>query len=128
MILFFTIIISIYNNLNTPYYHIIDENDYDNFLLIKENSPRNVTVLSDPWKARALAPIAEKVVFAVIPFGPDEKQTIMAINAMKFLNENCSNIRFLQENNISIVYTNDVCKNPYLQEFSDNIYFYVNED
>jgi hypothetical protein len=113
---------AIERNVNTTYYHIIDDNDYNNFMWIKENTPKNSTILSDPWKSRALAPIAERSIYAVIPFGPDIKQMTLVHNAHNFLDKNCTNTTFLIENNIKIVYSTCKCHNPNLITLRENIY------
>jgi hypothetical protein len=110
-------------NVNTSYYHLIDDSDYDNFLWIKNNSSKNATILSDPWKARALAPIAERRVYAVIPFGPVEKEMVLVNNAYNFFAENCTNTTFLLENNIMVVYTSVNCQNQDLVQMRENVYF-----
>ena len=115
--------IAIERNVNTSYYHLIDNKDYESFLWIEENSPPNATILSDPWKARALAPVAERRVYAVMPFGPVEEQMELVINANNFFAENCTNTTFLIENNIAVVYTTGNCQNQDLIQVKENIYF-----
>jgi len=123
LILISTTVISVHENINANYYKIINDDDYENFLWIKQNSPNNATILSDPWKARALATIAERRVYAAMPFGPDEEQMKVVNLALNFLQQNCTNTSFLIDNNISIVYTN-ICQNPNLIELKENIYFF----
>jgi hypothetical protein len=113
---------AVYRNVNVSYYHVIDSDDYENFLWLKENSLENATVLLDPWKARALPPVAERRVYAVVPFGPVEKQMRLVNNATVFLAENCINTSFLMENNIQVVYNRIGCENPDLIEIKDGIY------
>ena len=122
ILLLTTTYIAIDNNTKTNYYHIIDTKDYNSFLWIKENTSKDAIILSDPWKARALAPIAERRVYAVMPFGPDEKQLKLVENANKFLADNCSNTTFLLKNNITIIYTRTNCQNQDLFELKENIY------
>ena len=116
--------ISIERNVNTSYYHIIDGKDYESFLWIGENSPPNATILSDPWNARALAPIAERRVYTVMPFGPVQEQMKFVNNAYNFFDENCANTTFLIENNITVVYATGNCQNQNLVEIKENIYFF----
>jgi len=122
-----TIAISIPRNLETEYYHIIDDNDYDSFLWIKENTASDIVVLSDPWKARALAPVAERRVYAVMPFGPNVEQMNLVFNANAFLNTNCTNTSFLIDNHIDIVYTTQPCNNANLTEVYLNTYLFKQE-
>jgi len=93
-------------------------------LWIKENSPPNATILSDPWKARALVPVAERRVYAVMPFGPNEKQMELASSAKNFLEENCTDTTFIVTNNITVVYTTGSCQNQNLIEVKENIYIF----
>jgi hypothetical protein len=121
-------IISINNNLNSSYYKIIDDVDYDNFIWIKENTEEDAWVVCDPWLARALAPVAERVVYAVMPFGPNEKYLNLVNNANVFLNNGCSNTSFLINNNISVIYTRGyIVSNPYLFKVKEDIYFLKDE-
>ena len=115
--------IAIERNTNTSYYHLIENKDYENFLWIEENSPPNATILSDPWKARALAPVAMRRVYAVMPFGPVEEQMKLVNNANDFFAENCTNTTFLIDNNITVVYTTGNCQNQDLIQVRNNIYF-----
>ena len=115
--------IAIERNVDTSYYYLIDNKDYESFLWIKENSPPNATILSDPWKARALAPVAERRVYAVMPFGPVEEQMKLVNNANNFFAENCTNTTFLIDNNITVVYATGNCQNQDLIQVKDNIYF-----
>jgi hypothetical protein len=118
-----TIYFSVERNIKTPYYHLISDKDYENFLWIKGNSKEDEIVLLDPWKARAFPAIAERRVYAVMPFGPDEKYLKLVDNANKFFAQKCLNTTFLIENNISIVYSPVKCENENLREVKENIYF-----
>jgi hypothetical protein len=112
----------------SAYYEIIDETDYENFLWIKNFSSKEDIVLCDPWKARAFAPIAERTVYAVVPFGPTEKYINLTQNANEFLENNCRNTTFLLDNNISIIYTRGYqCHNPDLKQVKDDIYVINNK-
>jgi len=116
-------VIAIQSNMNYTYYQIIDETDNENAEWIQENTKMNAVMLCDPWKARALAPIAERTVYSVTPFGPIEKELDRVDNATAFLNNGCRNTSFLIEHNISIVYARGYnCYNPYLEELTKDIY------
>ncbi|MEM5829573.1 MAG: glycosyltransferase family 39 protein [Candidatus Aenigmatarchaeota archaeon] len=119
-----TSFLAIERNLKTPYYYLIDDEDYENFLWIKENTREDTIVLLDPWKARAFATIAERRVYSVMPFGPDEKYLELVDNAYKFFKQNCTNTSFLVENNISLVYSPVKCQNENLVNLKGNIYFF----
>jgi 4-amino-4-deoxy-L-arabinose transferase-like glycosyltransferase len=119
-------LLGINRNMETNYYRIIDDYDYENFIWIKENTESDSIVISDPIIARALVPVAERRVYAVMPFGPTEEQMDLVMEANRFLNENCSNTSFLIENNINIIYTKNSCENANLIELREDIYIFKN--
>ena len=121
-LLIITTYIAIDRDIHENYYHLIDDQDYKSFLWIKENTSQDAVILLDPWKARALPTIAERRVYAVMPFGPNEEQLRLVEKANKFFADNCSNTTFLLENNITVVYTKNKCQNPNLVEIKENIY------
>jgi len=126
-LLLITSVFAVKNNVETEYYHLIDDDDYGSFIWIKENTENNIIVLTDPWKARALAPIAERTVYAVMPFGPVEEQMKLVYNANEFLVQNCSNTSFLIKNDIDIVYTKGYCNNTLLIEVYKNTYRFIKQ-
>ena len=125
-----TLYIAIPARQNTPYYHMIDSEDYQAFVWIRDNvnSSYERAVL-DPWKGTAFTAISGKYVYSWIgerPLASDEK-------AYKFLREGASDTAFLRENGISIVYTRVYdgpqggnaeysSDNPDLVEVAKNIY------
>jgi hypothetical protein len=121
MALISTTCFSVARNLKTPYYHVIDEKDYQKFLWIKDNTDKDAIVLLDPWKARAFTTIAERQVYAVLPFGPNDQLMQIVNNANEFLQQNCTDTTFLIENNISVVYSSE-CQNDNLTKVNDNIF------
>jgi hypothetical protein len=105
--------------LSIPYYHMIDEEDYQAFLWIRENiSGEYHKAVLDPWKATVFTAVTLKQVYTRIHMGPTEAD--MSVYA--FLNEGCTDTSFLQENGISIVYTTGECRNPDLFEVRKNVY------
>lgn len=122
MLLLSSIYFCVVRNVTTPLYKLIDERDYKNFLWIKQNTPKNITAILNPMKARAFCTIAERKVYAVMPFGPSEKELKKVSLAINFLKNHCRNTTFLIENNISLVY-HPLCKNENLVKIKDNIYF-----
>lgn len=102
-----------------PYYHMIDSEDYQSFVWIKENVGNDYeTAILDPWKGTAFTAITGKKVYTKISVNPlpkDEK-------AYKFLSDGCSDTDFLRQNGISIVYTQSPVHNPYLVEVTKNVY------
>ena len=124
VLLIVTMALAIPKNIETNYYQIIDDEDYESFIWIKENTNEDIIVLSDPWIARALAPIAERRVYSVMPFGPNEEPLRLVYKTNIFFNQNCTNTSFLIDNNIDYVYTKNKCDNDYLVEVYNNIYQY----
>jgi hypothetical protein len=116
-------VLSLQQHLSTPYYHIIDDNDYQNFVWIKDNTSPDAKALLDPWKARAFPAIVERRVFTVTPLGPNQEVLKINQKAYDFFNGNCTNTTFLIENNISIVYSPIKCQNNNLTEVKEDIYF-----
>ncbi len=114
-----TLVMSIPQRLDTPYYRMIDDLDYNAFVWIKENvdDSHNKAIL-DPWKATAFAAIAEKHVYTRIHTAPTDTDK----EAYRFLQDGCTDTTFLRENGISIVYARRECQNPDLVEVNPNIY------
>lgn len=119
------LILSLSSHANEPYYHIISENEYDDFVWIHDNLNSSYEkAILDPWKAVAFTPVTGKKVYYRIPQGPGEdmESKINSINA--FFAGNCSDSEFLETNGISIIYTRGYCSNPDFVEIRDNIYIY----
>lgn len=102
-----------------PYYRMIDKEDYQAFIWIRDNVDDSYEkAILDPWKATAFSATAEKYVYTRIhayPRDSDEK-------AYQFLRKDCTDTNFLRENGISIIYTRGSCNNPDLEEVRRNIY------
>ncbi|MDE1767106.1 MAG: glycosyltransferase family 39 protein [Thaumarchaeota archaeon] len=110
-----TIYLSIHEDVTTPYYHLITQQDYLNFLWIRANYPSSSIAIMNPYTARAFTPITGMRVYAVEPFGPSAAYTPLLSNESAFFAQNCSDTSFLRANNISIVYTdNATCVNSNL--------------
>jgi hypothetical protein len=114
--------VAVHRNIDTSYYNIIGEEEYDDFLWIKSNTPRDAIIIADPWKARALAPVAERRVYTVLPFGPETEQMIKVNQAINFFANNCTNTTFLIKNKITHVYTVGYCQNQDLILIRENFY------
>ena len=103
----------------TPYYHMIDEEDYRAFVWIAENVDKDYAkAILDPWKATAFSAIAGKNIYTRIHAYPEPRDE----EAREFLDEGCSDTAFLRGNGISIIYTRGECQNPDLTEVRENIY------
>jgi hypothetical protein len=97
-----TLAVAIPDRQAIPYYHMIDEKDYQAFSWIKENvgGDYNMAIL-DPWKGSSFTAISGKNVYTWIgeQAGPTD------IAAYAFLRNNSTDTSFLRENGISIIYT-----------------------
>ena len=104
---------------NIPYYHMIDKQDYEAFVWIKDNiSEGYEKAVLDPWKGAAFAAITERYVFSKIKESPKASDK----KAYAFLEGGCNDTSFLKENGISIVYTRQECQNPDLTQVRENVY------
>jgi hypothetical protein len=114
-----TLAIAIPVRQNTPYYHMIDQTDYESFVWIKDNlgSVYDKAVL-DPWEGIAFVAVTGKKVFSYIGEAPGA----FDIQAYQFLNDGCIDTDFLRRNSITIVYTRGECHNPDLRQVREYIY------
>ncbi len=83
-------------------YHLINDNQYNDFVWIKDNASGRAVL--DPWLAIAFTPLAGKEVYSRVPQGPDEEYLNRNIEVSAFFKSGCSDVDFLHRNNISIVY------------------------
>jgi hypothetical protein len=113
------LVIAIPDRLKTPYYHVIDEQDYADFAWIEENiGAEYQKAVLDPWKATPFTALTGKAVYSrlhAFPQPTDEE-------ARKFLNDGSVDTDFLKKNGISIVYTRGEVKNPDLTKVRENVY------
>ena len=114
-----TLAITIPDRQDTPYYHLIDREDYQAFVWVSENVGEDYDkAILDPWKATAFIAITEKDIYTRIHTHPTAKDN----KAYAFLNSGCKDTNFMRENGISIVYSRKACNNPDLVEVRENIY------
>ena len=115
----FTLAIALPARQDTPYYHMIDEADYEAFVWIRDNVGEDYSkAILDPWKATAFTAITGKHVYTRIHFSPQVRDE----EAYTFLRNGCVDTGFLNGNDISIVYTREPCSNPNLVQVRENIY------
>ena len=114
-----TLYIAIPDRQNTPYYHMIDEEDYQIFVWIRDNVDNSYRkAILDPWKGTAFTGISGRNVYTWIgdrPRPSDEK-------AYEFLDNGSEDTAFLKDNGISIVYTRESVNNPDLVEVRKYVY------
>ena len=114
-----TLAITIPDRQDTPYYHLIDREDYQAFVWVSENVGEEYKkAILDPWKATAFTAITEKGIYTRIHTHPTAKDN----KAYTFLKSGCKDTNFMRENGISIVYNRGECNNPDLVEVRENIY------
>ena len=109
---------------DTPYYHMIDEEDYEAFVWIKDNVGKGYDkAILDPWKATAFAAITGKEIYTRIHDYPTAKDE----GAYTFLEDGCTSTNFLRKTGVSIVYSRVGCDNPDLVEVRKNVYLLKKE-
>ncbi len=79
-------------------------------------------ILADPWKARPIPTITGMRVFTVMPFGPVPELLEINQQATDFFKNNCTDTRFLRENNITLIYSPVECNNTDLEKVRNNTY------
>ena len=122
--------IAIPDRLDTPYYHMIDREDYQAFVWVRDNINEDYKkAMLDPWKATAFTAITDKNIYSRIHAYPTAKDS----EAYAFLKNGSSDTTFLRNNAISIIYTRVYeagqgrnieysSNNPDLVEVAKNIY------
>ena len=123
-----TLYVAIPARQNTPYYLMIDEEDYQAFVWIRDNVNGDYAkAILDPWKATAFIALTGKDIYTRIHMAPTDIDN----EAYAFLRNGSDNTTFLRENGISIVYTRVFdgaqnieysSDNPDLVEVAKNIY------
>ena len=111
--------IAIPNRLNTPYYHMIDHEDYQAFVWVRDNIGEDYRLaILDPWEATAFTAITQKNVYHRLWSHREPIDDMID----QFLASGCRDTTFLRYNGISIVYSQKNCDNPDLVEVRKNIY------
>ena len=119
IVIIIILVISVPTRQNTLYYHMIDTEDYEAFVWIKENvGTEYQRAILDPWKATAFTALTGKYVYARTHMGPTAKTS----GADEFLADGCTDTDFLRQNNVNIVYTRQECANPDLEEVNEGVY------
>lgn len=94
--------VAIPQRLATPYYRMIDEQDYQAFIWIKNNVSQDYhKAILDPWKATAFTAITGKHIYTRIHTAPLDEDN----RAYDFLKGGSTDTSFLERNGISVVYT-----------------------
>ncbi|MFN3528012.1 MAG: hypothetical protein ACK4YO_02805 [Candidatus Altarchaeaceae archaeon] len=104
-----------------PFYHIMNEKNYHDFLLIKKISDKEDIILADPWISKATVITAERKTFSYL-LGASGIGEYYCNEAEKFLQNKCKDTKFLIENNIKFVYCCNCCENENLERINECIY------
>jgi hypothetical protein len=119
IIIVVTLLIGIPVRQQLPYYHMIDTEDYEAFIWIKENVGNDFErAILDPWKGTAFTAITGKYVYTRISDAAKPSDT----EAYLYLQGGCEDSTLLREEGISIVYTTSEVRNPDLVEVRENVY------
>jgi hypothetical protein len=117
--------LSLYGHATTPYYHIVNDQEYQDFVWIHDNvNSTYERAILDPWKAVVFGPVAGKLVYYQIGQGPDSSMDDITRIINNFFQEGCSNTTFLIDNGITIVYTSGIVNNPSLVKVHPRIYLF----
>ncbi|MFC1921360.1 hypothetical protein ACFLYQ_06535 [Chloroflexota bacterium] len=131
-----TLVLVIPARLDTSYYYMIDEEDYQAFAWIQDNlGDEYGKAVLDPWKATAFSAITGKTMYSRIHAYPMEKDK----EAYSFIRGSSTDTDFLKENGISVVYTRVYdgptdgnieydSNNPDLVKVAENIYLLKEND
>ncbi len=115
-----TLLLSFQAHASTPYYRIIDDREYQDFIWIRDNLEGKAVL--DPWKAIAFTAVAEKPVYSRIFPGPSKMHDQRNGEVYAFFAGGCADTEFLRKNGISIVYAYEPCSNRELKELRERIY------
>lgn len=103
----------------TSYYHLIDRQDYQAFVWIRDNLSEDYQkAILNPWQATAFTAITQRNVYTRIHEYPKDRD----LQAYDFLRGGCIDTSFLRKNEISIVYSRSDCHNPDLMQIRDKVY------
>jgi hypothetical protein len=128
IVLGITLYIAIPDRLDEGYYHMIDEEDYEAFVWIRDHvGSNNTKAILDPWKATSFTAITEKYVYTRTHVSRTDKDN----EAYDFIRNGSADTSLLEKNDITIVYTRVydginnaefIPDNPDLVEVRKNVY------
>ena len=103
------------------YYHMIDDQDYEAFVWIRDNLDDGYKkAIVDPVKGSPFTAITSKNVFTWLGAMPIPSD----VTAYGFLGSGSTDTKFLKDNNISIVYSRQNVNNPDLKEVRPYVYVF----
>lgn len=113
------LVIAIPARLAIPYYHMINESDYQTFVWVRDNlDSRYAKAVLDPWQGIPFVAVTGKITNFYIQAGPSEYTGL----ASEFLANGCVDDKFLSRYDISIVITHGPMDNPDLVEVAPSVY------
>ena len=113
--------ITIPERQDEPFYHMIEDDDYQAFVWIRDNlGDEYKKAVVDPWQGAAFAAVTGKQFHSWVHAVPSPGTA----EARKFLQDKCKDTQFLIDNRINIVYTKFGCGNSDLTKVNDNIYIF----
>lgn len=123
-----TLSIAIPDRLGEKYYYMIDDEDYEAFVWIKDNiGAEHRKAILDPWKATPFTALTEKYVYTRTHMAPTPRDN----RVYDFIKNGSADTSFLIENGISVIYTrlgsgslaaDFASNNPDLVKVRENIY------
>ena len=114
-----TVLIAIPTRLNAVFYHMIDDQDYQAFVWVRDHVMANYsTALVDPWKATAFSAVTGKRVVHRIWIHQEPADDLI----YRFLENGCRSSEFLTANRVSFVYDLALCANPDLAMVRPDVY------
>jgi hypothetical protein len=127
LVCIFLFVTAVPAHVSIPYYQMINEEEYETFIWLRDN----IEVFRDeyhPYDRAAVNPFMASPFSAITglhivtssmqPIISYDKHTEMK----KFLNQDCTNINYLEQNQISVIYGQ--CNNPNFTGIYENVYLY----
>ncbi len=117
--------LSLRSHFTEPYYHVIDDATYQDFLWVREYVPQQYQIgVLNTGVAWAFASVTGKFAYTA-EVAPNFHAK--GRSAMEFLHNGASDTTWLQEREIGIVYTPGVVANNQLIKVNNNVYLLVEE-
>lgn len=127
LVCIFLFVTAVPAHFSIPYYQMINEEEYETLIWLRDNidgfrdeyHPYDRAAVN-PFMASPFSAITglHIVTSSMHPLISYNKHTEME----RFLNQNCTNINFLEQNQISVIYS--PCNNANLTEIYENVYLY----
>lgn len=114
---------AVYEHRKEPYYQMISDREFADFNWIRDNlDVRYDRALLDPWLALTYPPVADRVIYTHGAFIPGSERAERTEQAIEFFELGGIDNKWLDANDISVVYSQIDLDNPGLAKVHDNIY------